>query len=234
MLFFFFPPHLCVLAWACSPRSDDRGLHLPHHNLTVNARLILLLLPVAVGGHLGHDDAPVLLQRRQAAGGTGQLHADGGAAGFGEGGAAVAEVVADHRLPPPAELAAVGPPLSPLAFDSCLGLWINTGIQPMQPWFLFFRLTWIQTDFTLFVYSFFNRRGQGTKNNVLRKRRDAPRQIDPSATFHLAFLIQNQWQCWPTYGGLDIPQSCRNRIWLQPSAPAKDENIIFTNKQSAL
>lgn len=133
MLFFLFFSvftHKRVLCW-CVPHSDDCGLHLPGIHLSVAARLAPLLLPVAVGGHLGQDDAAVLMWQGQAAGGAGQLQADGGAAGFGEGGAVVAEVVVDHRLRSPAEFAAVEPPLSPLPFDSCLGLWVNSEIQPL-------------------------------------------------------------------------------------------------------
>lgn len=118
-----------MLAWHV-PRSDDRGLHRPHVHLAVAARLAPLLLPVAVGSHLGQDGAAVFQWQRQAAGGAGQLQADGGATGFGEGGALVAEMVADRRLLSPAEYAAVGPPLSPLPFDCCLGLEVKSDNQP--------------------------------------------------------------------------------------------------------
>lgn len=77
---------------------------------------------VAVGSHLGQDDAAVFRWRGQAARSAGQLQANGGAAGFSHGGAVVAEMVADHRLLSPAEFPAVGLPLSPLPFDSCLCL----------------------------------------------------------------------------------------------------------------
>lgn len=110
-----------LLAWHV-PHSDDRCLRLPCIHLAVAARLAPLLLPIAIGSHLGQGDAVIFVRRGQAAGGAGQLQADGGAAGFSEGGALVAEIVADHRLLSPAEYAAVGPPLSPLPFDSCLGL----------------------------------------------------------------------------------------------------------------
>lgn len=102
--------------------SDDRGLHLPCIHLTVAAQLAPLLQPIAVGRHLGQDDAAVFVWRGQGAAGGGQLQADGGTAGFSEGGAVVAEMVADRRLLSPGEFAAVGPPLSPLPFHSCLGL----------------------------------------------------------------------------------------------------------------
>lgn len=118
---FFFFTFEHVPAWHV-PHSDDCGLHLPCIHLAVAARLAPLLLPIAIGSHLGQDDAVVFLWRGQASSGAGKLQANGGAAGFGQGGALVAKMVADHRLLSPAEYAAVGPPLSPLPFDSCLGL----------------------------------------------------------------------------------------------------------------
>lgn len=119
-----------MLVWHV-PRSDDRGLHLPRIYLAVAARLAPLLQPVAVGSHLGQDDAGVFVRRGQRAAGVGQLQADGGAAGFRQGGAVVAEVVADRWLLLKAEFAAVGPPLSPFPFDSCLGLEVRSGNQPI-------------------------------------------------------------------------------------------------------
>lgn len=126
-LFFSFT-YKRVLCW-CVPHSDDCGLHLPCIHLSVDGQLASLRLPVAVGGHLGQDFAALLMWRGQAAGDTGQLQADGGTAGFSEGGAVVAEVAVNHWLLSPAEFAAVGPPLSPLPFDSCLGLCANNEIQ---------------------------------------------------------------------------------------------------------
>lgn len=110
--------------------SDDTGLHPVCVHLAVAARLAPLLLPVAVGRHLGRDVVAVLLRGGQGAQGGGQLGTDGGAARLGEGGAVVVEVVADHQLIPPAKFTAVGLPLSPLPSESCLGLRIHNESQP--------------------------------------------------------------------------------------------------------
>lgn len=109
--------------------SDDTGLHPVCVHRAVAARLAPLVLPVAVGRHLGRDAAALLLRGGQAAQDGGQLGTGGDAARLGEGGAVVVEVVAD-RLIPPAKFAAVGPPLSPLPFESCLGLRIHNESQP--------------------------------------------------------------------------------------------------------
>lgn len=82
--------------------SDERGFHPVCVHLAVAARL-----------------APPLLD-------GGQLGADGGAGRLGEGGV---EVVAD-RLIPEAKFTAAGLPLSPLPFESCLGLRIHNESQP--------------------------------------------------------------------------------------------------------
>lgn len=112
------------------PHSDDTGLHPVCVHLAVAARLAPLLLSVAVGWHLGRDVVALLLRGGQAAQDGGQLGSDGGAARLGEGGAIVVEVVADHGLIPPAKFTAVGLPLSPLPFESCLGLQIHNESQP--------------------------------------------------------------------------------------------------------
>lgn len=112
------------------PHSHDTGLHPVCVHLAVAARLAPLLLPVVVGRHLGQDVVSLLLRGGQAAQDGGQLGTDGGAARLSEGGAIVVEVVADRRLIPPAKFTAVGLPLSPLPFESCLGLRIHNKSQP--------------------------------------------------------------------------------------------------------
>lgn len=93
------------------------GLHLVEHvHLPVAARLAVLLLPVGVLPLLEQDVA-VLFRRRIR-----MLQADGGTAGFGNGGAVVVKVVVGDRHVSPAGFTPGGLPLSPLPLQCCLGL----------------------------------------------------------------------------------------------------------------
>lgn len=127
-LYFSFCVH--TYKWAClllvpqpSPlgllRSDVSGLQLAEHvYLPVAARLAVLLLPVG-------QEVFVVSRRCR----NGRLQADGGAAGFGDRGAVVVEVVVGDGCVSPAGFTPGRLPLNPLPPQRCLGLNVNNNSQ---------------------------------------------------------------------------------------------------------
>lgn len=100
-------------------QSDVSGLQLAEHVYhPVTARLTVLLLPV------GQDVFDVSRRCR-----NGRLQVDGGAAGFGDGGAVVVEVVVGDGRVSPAGFTPRRLPLNPLPPQRCLGLNVNTDSQ---------------------------------------------------------------------------------------------------------
>lgn len=63
----------------------------------------------------------------------------------------VAEVVADHRLLSPAEFAAVGLPLRPLPFDSCLCLEVKSIRSILFYFILDFAVSWISMSWSNYL-----------------------------------------------------------------------------------
>lgn len=107
--------------------SDVSGLQLVQHvHLPVAACLTVLLLPVGFLLHIGQEVAVFLLFKRR----TGLLQADGGAAGFGDGGVGVVvKVVVGDGCFSPAGLSPGRLPLSPFPLQRCLGLDANKDSQ---------------------------------------------------------------------------------------------------------
>lgn len=108
------PSPLCFL------QSDVGDLQLVEHvHLPVAACLAVLLLAV---GHRGYEVAIFILFRRHS---SRLLQADGGTAGFGNGGVGVVVKVVGDRCVSPAGFTPGRLPLSPLSLQRCLGLDVN-------------------------------------------------------------------------------------------------------------
>lgn len=100
-------------------QSDVSGLQLAEHvGVPVAARLAVLLPTV------GQEVFAVSGRCR-----NGRLQVDGGAAGFGDGGAVVVEVAVGDGCVSPAGFTPGGLPLNPLPPQRCLGLNVNNDSQ---------------------------------------------------------------------------------------------------------
>lgn len=108
--------------------SDVGGLQLAEHvHLPVAACLAVVLLPVGFLLHHGQEVVIFILFRRHS---SRLFQADGGTAGFSNGGVGVVvKVVVGGRCFSPACFTPGRLPLSPLPLQRCLGLDVNKDSQ---------------------------------------------------------------------------------------------------------